>query len=318
MHFKLLTAIFLGLISSSSALADSFCGFDRGLVGTKAIGFVSPFELSTSKYEAGACELIAFDRASEEAFSKTLKCTDFQHLPSVYIDNYEDEGFDPIASDYFHLQVLDAKDKWAQLLLKSGGTKWVKKKGTDDFNFPYQFKTNETSISMDKTYPTQGSVYSKPNLTKPDPFHGTYLRALSDGWIDSQVSPEFFNSEIFKVLEKHSLFNPNHIEQAKLATHYKEFLHISYDVTAIIRDDDGREWLKAQEVLELSFHDFFGYIHEELKARDRTLTEEEDSRLYDLFWETYRSKPGRVVYLPYRDPSGTITMAMIDGPNCGC
>jgi len=319
MQSKIFMSIFVSLVLSSTAHADSFCGFDMGLVGTKAIGFVHPVNLDMHKYETGICEINVFDSTSELASKSSYKCTDFQHIPSRYIDAYqEEEGFDPIASDYFYLQVLDAKDNWAQLVLKTGETKWVKKAGLGNFDFPYQFKANEAPVSINMPYPTQSGVYSEPRFDKPDRYHGSYMRDLTDGWIDSQVNLDFFNSEIFKLMEKHGLFNASHMEEGKLATNYGEFLHISYDVSNIIRDEEGREWLKAKEVLELSYHNLGNFIHSKLNEQDANISSDVESNVHDIFWDHARSKPGRTVYFPYRDPSGTITMVMHDGPNCGC
>lgn len=318
MRSRFLYALTSSLLLSLPAWADSFCGFDAGLVGTKAIGYASPVNLDSHKYETGICELNIFETPSEDAPSSIFKCTDFKHVPSLYIDNYEEEGFDPLASDYFYLQVLDAKDNWAQLILKTGETKWVKKKSPGPFIFPYKYEGNKTTTSTEPSYPTQSAVYSEPRLDKADPFHGHYLRKVTDGWIDSQVNLEFFNSEIFKLMELHGLFNANHIEEGKLATQYADFLHIAYEVTGIIRDEDGREWLKAQEVLELSYHDLAHYVHNTLNEQDAKISSEVEFQIHDIFWDHARSKAGRTVYFPYRDPSGTITMVMTDGPNCGC
>jgi len=102
-------------------------------------------------------------------------------------------------------------------------------------------------------------------------------------------------------MEKYELFNPDHIEQAKLATHYGDILDIRYDVHAIIRDTDGREWLETKEYLGLSTYDFFA--------------EEESSLIYNDV-QSIRSKAGRTIYFPYREPSGTITMVMTSPPDC--
>lgn len=135
--------------------------------------------------------------------------------------------------------------------------------------------------------------------------------------IDYTIPLGFFNHDVFKTLESYGIFNPNHIEAGKLATHYGDFLYAAYDVKAIIKDKQGREWLKAEEYLDISVFDFWHFVEKALEAEGKTLSQDDheliDSASYD---ETFRSEAGRTVYFPYREPSGTITMVMTDGPEC--
>ena len=45
MRFKICATVLIGVFGNTNAYADSFCGFDKGLIGTKAIGYVAPFRL---------------------------------------------------------------------------------------------------------------------------------------------------------------------------------------------------------------------------------------------------------------------------------
>ena len=317
MRYKGVMAILAGFVISSNAAADSFCGFDQGLIGTKAIGFVAPASLEAHKYETGLCELNVFDAASDSVSSRIHPCTDFQHVPSAYIDNYESEGFDPVGSDYFLLQAFDAIDLWGQISLKSGEKKWTKLKHQNPYGFPYQYKADKTfEFHEHHHHPTQGSIFLEPRLDKPAGYMGQYFRGITNDWIDQKVSADFFNHDLFKVLEKYGLFDPDHIEQGKIATHYESFLNVGYHVKSIVKDDDGREWLETEEFLKISPHEFWALVETKFAEQGITPTKEDGTALFqsDLF--SLRSAGGRTIYFPYREPSGTITMVMTDGPDC--
>ena len=87
MRFKICAAVLIGVFGNTNAYADSFCGFDNGLIGTKAIGYVAPFSLKTEIYEAGICELKVHKSPTIDSISDILSCTTFQHIPSQYIDH---------------------------------------------------------------------------------------------------------------------------------------------------------------------------------------------------------------------------------------
>ena len=74
----------------------------------------------------------------------------------------------------------------------------------------------------------------------------------------------------------------------------------------------------AEEYLEISVFAFQNYISRKKMELDITLPQDDESLLDELSWDTAQSTPQRTVFFPYRDPSGTITMVMTDGPNCGC
>ena len=46
MHYKAVMGVIAGVMVSFNASADSFCGYDKGLIGTKASGYVSPTYLA--------------------------------------------------------------------------------------------------------------------------------------------------------------------------------------------------------------------------------------------------------------------------------
>lgn len=316
MRFRIMSVFALGLLTSSYAYADSFCGFEQGLIGTKAIGMVMPSSLELETYETGKCEIKAFDAPSGDKGPTVLPCTDFQHVPSVYIDGYETKGFDPVGSEYFWFLVFNARDQWVEIALKSGEKKWTLLESQHDAEFDYQYLPGK-EIKLFAQNPTQGMMFSEPRLDKPVGYMGQFLRGISDDWIDQAIPHDFFNNEVFQILADNGGFDPNHIEEGKLATHYGKFLHVAYDVKTIIRDDEGREWLKAEEFLTISYMDFWDYVEIDLAALGKPLSEEDLRKINNSeLMLDFRSKAGRTVYFPYREPSGTITMVMTSGPDC--
>lgn len=314
-----LTATFIG----TPANADSFCGFDEGLIGTKATGYVHPLALSTHNIELETCEITVFDTPDESSVATTALCTDFLNVPSIYLDESEAASMAAIESEYFRLQVFGSQDLWVQLAFKDGENKgekkWVKKDYASASDALYQIRSDDSPVQIAGSHPSQAAIYDAPRLDKPARYMGQYMRGISDGWIDQTIDMSFFQEEVFQILKSHDLFDPNHIEAAKLATHYGDILLIGYEVTDIIQDEDGRQWLEAQEYLSISYWAFWDYLELALDAQDKELSAQERDQLDEaLSGGEFRSKAGRTVYFPYREPSGTITMVMSDGPNCGC
>jgi len=276
------------LLAPIQAFADSFCGFDTGLIGTKAIGYVSPISLETHKYESGVCELNVFDGASKASVMAIHPCTDFQHVPTPYIDGYETEGFDPLGSDYFYLQAFDVKEDWVQISLKSGEKVWTESKYPNSSRLPYQYVAGQRfEPHQFSGYPTQSTIFSAPRLDKPDSYFGQYFRSMTNiwmnDWIDQEIPLDFFSQDVFKIMAKYDAFNPDHIEQANLATHYGDFFEIRYNVRAIVKDDEGREWLEAEEFLGLSTYLFFEHIEVKLKSPFTAMSETSAAKLDGRF-----------------------------------
>lgn len=319
MRLSPLFGFLVSLVMSPMAHADSFCGFDEGLIGTKAIGSISARQLDAHRYEyeKGVCEITIFADPAPTSAPLVQPCKDFKHLPSANIDGQQEEDFNPVTSDYFRLQVFDAEDIWVQVALKDGTKKWAKQKSARPTAYPYHHISNDAPAFVDRYIPTQTGIYDKPRLDAPAQYMGQYFREMTDAWIDWTIPLDFFSDEFFEILAAYNVFNPDHIEAGKLESHYGEFLHAAYDVKAIIKDYEGREWLKAEEYLDISYFDFWHYAEKKIEAQDKTLSEEDRELLETRFMQdSFRSKAGRTVYFPYREPSGTVTMVMTDGPEC--
>ena len=299
------------------AHGDSYCGYDKGLIGTKAVGHISPYQIETeSSDDAQSCIVNIYHAPGDEAPSSTRPCVDFVHMPSPYLGNAKDGTLNPMG-DYFSFLAYKEDGAFAQIKLNSGETKWVKNKHAQPFNLPYFYSEDGISSAPQGEHPTQSMVFVEPRLDKPDYYFGTYNRGLNKYWIDGEVSPAFFTHDIFDHLEKIGVFNSADIEKGELGK-YTELLEITYQVKSIVKDDDGREWLEAQEFLSLRSSWLEDRVENLLRKQDKELSEEDRLSLREMSQETIKSGPARTIYIPYREPSGTITMVMSDGPDCGC
>ena len=52
------------------------------------------------------------------------------------------------------------------------------------------------------------------------------------------------------------------------------------------------------------------------KEKGPALTQEQELAIWGLQSDVHKSASLGTVYFPYREPSGTITMVMTDGPEC--
>lgn len=301
-------SVFMSLAIHATAGADSSCGLDEALIGTHAIGSISPRSLidHTYEYEPPLCELSAFEAPTNTDAPEIMPCNRFMALRE---DNFK--------SDYYKLKVFGADGIWVQISSKSGEKRWVQQKSATPTNYPYQHISNDAAAYVNRNIPTQTGIYDEPRLDKPARYKGQQIGIITDDWIDATIPLDFFNREGFKILHKYGVFDPNHIEQGKLATHYGNFLYAGYDVKAIIKDEQGREWLKAEEYLGILGYDLLDLIEKTIEADDQQFSQDE-SKVIDTIVHggALRSKAGQTVYFPYREPSGTVTMVMTDGAEC--
>lgn len=301
-------SLFVSSAIYSPAFADSSCGLDESLIGTNAIGAISPMALigHTYEYEPPLCELSVFGSPTDSEVPESMSCN---HFVALREDN--------LKSDYYKLKVFDADDIWVQISSKSGEKKWVQQKLASPEQYPYLHISDDTPAYVNRHIPTQTGIYDEPRLDKAARYRGQQHGNITDGWIDYTIPLDFFSHDFFKLLKKYDIFNSNHIEQGKLATHYGDFLYAGYDVKAIIKDEQGREWLKAEEYLGISGYDFLSFIEKKMKAQDKQFSQDESELIHTIaYGGALRSKAGQTVYFPYREPSGTITMVMTDGPDC--
>lgn len=310
-------SLMLWVGSALVAHADSFCGFERGLIGTKSIGHYPPYLLKTqNKLGNGPCEVLLYDTLPVlDQAPQISNCMDVKRIPSVYVDQGLEQGFPVETSEYFQFLIYDVQETWVQVALNTGEKKWVQSLSDYPLHFPYHYKGDTESAPIEQANPTQSMIFTAPDLNKPDPYFGHYMRNVSNYWFDQEVPYSFFEHPLFTELARLNLFDPNHIEQGKLGL-YKDLFEITYEVKHIVKDSAGREWLEADEVLSVSNQYFSWKLGDKLKKQRISIPQEERLKINHTIADGFKTEPLRSVYFPYREPSGTITMVMSNGPIC--
>ena len=316
---KLLSVTVLFALSiSTQANADSFCWYDEGLIGTKAIGHVSLYKLLSPEALAktGGCELAVYDDIPvTEAPPTVMACTEFINIRTMNFFGATGPDYDPRNNEYFRLLAFSTQDNWAQISLKNGDKKWVSHHEANTFNFPYFYDHPHNSAVLRAVYPSQGSVYAEPRLDKPDAYFNAFFRNVYPSWFHGDVLKDFFEHPLFEIMETNGIIDKKDMEQPALGP-YEDFFHITYHVTDILKDAEGREWLEAGERLSVIPHSVPENVKYLAKQKDIELSEEDMLKLHKIADKEIKSGVVRTVYFPYREPGGTITMVMTDGPNC--
>ena len=312
---------------NAGAYADSFCGYDENLIGTKAIGDVRPYQVDMHEYKVGGydekgyitsrdalCAVKAYDAPSEDLTPEILPCADFMHVPSEYVGNDSDRNLN-ISSEYYAFLAFDAADGWAELALNEGGKKWVKSKNKRGFDLPYHYISDDAQVTGLLSHPTQSLIFTAPDLKTRHPYFGDYKRTIGARWLRGVVPADFFDHPIFELLESYGLYDPKKLKSGVLPD-YHELLELTYEVTSIVKDHEGREWLKAEEYLGLSLVFLTDRIEYASGKEGNVFSQEQRQAIRALGSEQHKSTSLGTVYFPYREPSGTITMVMTDGPDC--
>ena len=311
LRISALTILALSITMSQAAYADSFCGYDAGLIGTKAIGYIAPYAVKdiTILPPSYDCTVSAYDEITNSklvnAQPNSYSCDEFIHMPSPYVDGFagnenNPKGFPIAASDYFAFLVFNAKDDLAQISLRSGDMKWVKV--SKNKVFPYHYRGEDTKVFITDSRPTQSGIYSAPDLTSPDRLRGSFDRPIRDWILEGDIQRKFFNHPFFEYLARENKVNFE-TGLAEYANDINSDFAILYKVQSIHKDQDGREWLKASEYLYQALHNY-DWVWE-------SAPQEEGNNESEI-----TSAPIRTVYFPYREPSGTITMVMTQGGYC--
>ncbi len=298
----------------ATAAADSWCGFQNGLIGTKARGYIQPGRLEPYDLDAGLnpntvdCAVSVYAAPIEDSAPiGTRLCHTFHHVPSPYVDTIESAEQRPV-SDYFSFQVFDSDGKFIQIQTHAGERVWVKKLRNSTLQ-PAAYRYREGST------PSQSASYATPYLSSAyNTPMGGYFRSkdriyhLAPDEIDA-----FLQLKALQPLVTAGIIDPQAPEKFLELPINKGGLELSYRYVELIKDDEGREWIKAEAYLEITG----GYPYF-LSEMDHGLSEAELQKLEDAFrdFKIVESAPLRTVYFPHREPSGTITMVLTNGDYC--
>ena len=287
----------LAFMLAPPAIADSFCAFDTGLIGTTGIGYVFPYSARSSDadydYETKTCRVPVFE-APESKVSTLVDCLQIESFPTPYhsdeafVTGLLDNGFPLTFSDYFAFAVYDYQPTFAQIQLHSGEEVWVKTRyASNDIQYqPHRMIgfQGQTSSNLVFEGPDVSEVATPADINGP--IAQTHLeRLLDDLGIELQV-PE-------KEWDWHLRHEGN--------DYYYGF---TYTVTDLHEANDGWLWYVATEHLTI----------------DALANRERHQQLQKLFGTTihgsYSSPAIRTVYLPFRDRDGIVQSVFLPGPYC--
>ncbi len=304
----------LSALFAVSAVADSMCGFSRGMIGTKAVGYVWPFSLLNRELNphSSDCALSAFaEPGMDEPEGDKIPCYKFRHVRTPYIDG--GPGWRPMEgptkwaeSEYFALLVFDVEAGFFEVERMSGERVWV------NARTPSRVASLETQF-RDDVVPTETGIYRGPSFDQPIGQAGRDGLLMEQQGINREAWDEFFRHDVFDLYKELGTFKSGDLWSFLARSVWENGLEMQYRNLHIVIDDDGREWLKAdQYVLQ---HPSAVVFEEDLVGNFDVSVEEKD-RLRRLTDNRVESEILRTVYFPHREPNGTIIMVMTDGLGC--
>ena len=313
MIVRLLSLCLSGLGLGSVAMADSRCEFETGLLGSTAIGyespaFLEPYNQSDNRYNdeaAKTCQFLTFDRIGEEGV--LTDCDDLVHVPSRYVTDVYRDGLtlNPSASEYFEVQIFDVKDDYLKARLKSGSDIWLKHSGmVFAYQFDDRFPQGHRGIPWMKPHPdlAVSPIFLEPDYDTPDSQtgRGKYQLNYDERWVTSGLA--FFDMPVFRLLEALGRFDPSDKLSYVNRPAYDTEFAVQYVVTDFVTAPDGSIWYQADEIM--SQGTLWTLERSDIEAL--AVTAEQSQAFMALLYEVFESEPLRQVYIPYRDPDGTI------------
>lgn len=274
---------------SPAAFADSFCGYEAGIVGTKGVGFLSPYRVESANldYDQKRCQVSVF-LDSESSSSTVMDCTLIEEFPSQNNRLVLDE--DPIfMSEYFAFLVYEWRDNQARIRTREGEYVWVNARYVD----PYDKFGPEDVIGV-RGLKTSKNVYRAPDTAQIAP--AEYIK----GSIPQEYLMRLFEyaGVPFAIPEKRWDW---FFEKKDPGSFYFEF---SYHVTDLVEDASGALW----------------YVADEHLAVEALMRDEREHELVTILGEPidgiYYSPVIRTVFIPYRDHENRIQAVFWGGPYC--
>ena len=306
--------------------ADSWCDFETGLLGSRAIGYESPGSFEpydwTENPLAGAalktCQLLTFETPANEELSGTLRsCGDFVHEPSAYVTDESNQGLGehPAESEYFMIQIFEAQGSWAKVKMKDGNFKRLKSRRRSGFSlyFPNTAAAGHRGVawSLENGIGVPTRVYTAPDLTAIDEtvhaerFHLRYSEEHIQG------AGSFFGQPVFEMLEAVGKFDPDNMLEHINAPGWQTGFAVQYVASDVVEDTSGMLWFKADEVLT---QDTLWTV-ERSEIDNLRISDHDKTRFNDTLYKRYDSEPLRTVYFPFRAADGAI-LTVLSEPSC--
>lgn len=313
-------------VSCVPANADSWCDFETGLLGSRAIGYEAPGSFEpydwTANPLAGAalknCQLLTFETPENEELSGTLRsCGDFVHVPSAYVTDENNQGLGehPAESEYFMIQIFEARGSWARVKMKEGDFKWLKSKRRHGFSLYFtrtaaaRHRGVAWSLKNEIGVPTR--VYTAPDLRAVDETVHAERFQLRYSEEHIQGAEPFFGQPVFEMLESVGKFDPNNVLEHINAPVWQSGFAVQYLASDVVEDASGMLWFKADEVLTQETL----WNVERSEIDNLGVSDHDKARFKDTLYKRYESDPFRTVFFPFRTPDGTILTVLSD-PFC--
>lgn len=284
------------VLFSQVAVADSFCEYDKGFIGTEAIGFIQPFSMAWHTHEAGTNECFITVRSEPNLYARAIAydvpCFDIQPLPSPYIYTPETVPADhnPAENEYYSFMVFAETSRFIESRLRDGTPVFIEKPATYKPRFTH---TNAIGI--------YGLTSSEKFYSAPDFKAETHAPDYQ-----GEIQQEFMSLMI-----EDPDFDPKQASAYMANTPAKNSLNVwtvdfSYTVTDIVTDPEGRQWYKTDEQIKL---DLLGETYPKLQEAYGDIDHPEAG-------SSIVSPVLRTVYIPFRDLEGQVVNVFLPGPYC--
>lgn len=284
---KILTSLLVG--AAPAAFADSFCGYEAGIVGTKGVGFLSPSRVENADLDYGQkrCRVPVFLELDSSS-SKVMDCTLIEEFPSE--NNRLVWDGDPIfMSEYFAFLVYEWRDNRARIKTREGVHVWVNAR----YVYPDD-KFGPEDVIGARGLRTSENVYSAPDTTKI-----TTAEDINGSIPQDYLMRLFEYADVpFEISEKRWDW---FFEKKDPGSFYFDF---SYHVTHLVEDASGALWYVADEHLAVA----------------ALIRDEQEHELIPVLGEPidgiYYSPVIRTVFIPYRDNENRVQAVFWGGPYC--
>ena len=323
MQKHVIALIVLAALPASLANADSWCDFEVGMIGSKAIGFVSPASLEPydgedNRYNdeaAKTCELVSYDGPDPElSSSQSRPCAAFVHVPSGYVTDVDQKGLGdtPAESEYFMIQVFSHQGDMLEVELRSGDRVWLK--STRRYLTSFDFQPNTvighrgaawTNLSGEIA---ASAVFLAPDLDAIDPEVSVakFQMVYSEDLLERAGS--FFEQPVFEMLAATGKYDPGDTLGHVNAPPWESGFAVGYEVVEVWQGPEGPSWYKVNEYLEQSTY----WIVEREDIRDLDVSDAKKALFEDQLYKRFQSEPLRTVYIPFREPDGSISTVLSD------
>lgn len=279
------------------AIADSFCEYEAGLIGTKGIGYIAPYSAVSSDadydYETKVCRMPIYASPDAEHY-RMVDCLDIEAFPVLYhtqdafVSGLAELGFPITFSDYYAFMVYEWQRPFGRVQLRNGQAAWIKSRhglGGDEYT-----RTGVVGLHGQTSSPQLFQEADRSALAPAPDIEGPIALGFLKLLFDDIGTPLEIPEDEW-----------NWFIQSKRDDYYYGFTYI---VTDLLEDENGALWYVTSEHLTI----------------DALTSEERHNELQDLLNAPkrvpYSSPVIRTVYIPFRDNKDIVQSVFFLGPYC--